>query len=144
MKKIIRSFAIVALMVSAFAFGANAQTQHGRAKLKAILTTEQLATFKENHKKHKAAADAFKATLTAEQKAVLADKALPRKERKAKLAAILTPAQKEVLDANKAQNRADRKAFMATLTDAQKVQMKEIFKGRHAKGDLKRNKTSKA
>lgn len=146
MKKIMKAITLIALLVSVFTFGASAQTKagHGQNKLKAILTADQQATLKENKKKHREAALAFKATLTNEQKAILEDKALPRKDRKARLAATLTATQKEVLATNKAQNRANRKAFMATLTDAQKVQMKEIFKERHAKGNLRRNKTSKA
>lgn len=146
MKKIMKSLALVALLVSAFVFGANAQTKTDSAKhkLKAILTADQRAMLKENKKKHKEAAETFKATLTPEQKAILADRTLPRKDRKAKLAGTLTTTQKEVLAANKAQNKANRKAFVATLSDAQKAQMKEIFKGRHGKGEFRHNKTSKA
>ena len=146
MKKIMKSLALIALLVSAFVFGAHAQTQasHEKGKFKAILTADQQAMLKQNKQKHREAAKAFRATLTTEQKAILADKAVPRKERKAKLAATLTSTQKEVMAANRAQNKANRKAFVATLTDAQKVQMKEIFKGRHAKGELKHDKPSKA
>jgi hypothetical protein len=145
MKKIMKSLALVALLVFAFVFGAHAQTQAGNVKNKftTILTADQQAMLKQNKQKHREAAKAFKATLTPEQKAILADKAVPRKERKAKLAATLTPTQKEVMAANREQNKANRKAFVATLTDAQKVHMKEIFKGRHAKGEFKRNKPSK-
>jgi Spy/CpxP family protein refolding chaperone len=145
MKKIIRSLAAVALLVSAVAFGANAQTAdttHNH-KFATVLTTQQQAVLKENKQKHREAAAKFKATLTADQKAILKDKALARKDRKAKLEATLTADQKQILAANKANAMASRKAFMATLTDKQKADMKEMFKGRHGKGGLKHRKSDK-
>jgi Spy/CpxP family protein refolding chaperone len=145
MKKIIRSLAAVALLVSAVAFGANAQTADTTHKHKfaTVLTAQQQAVLKENKQKHKEAAAKFKATLTTDQKAILKDRALARKERKAKLEATLTADQKQILAANKANAMASRKAFMATLTDKQKADMKEMFKGRHGKGGLKHRKADK-
>jgi hypothetical protein len=147
MKKIIRSFTLAALMVSAFAFGVKAQTADTAAhkhKFATILTTQQQAVLKVNKQKHKEAAAKFKSTLTADQKAILKDKALARKERKAKLETTLTADQKQMLATNKANARASRKAFMATLTDKQKADMKEIFKERHNKGGFKNRKADKA
>jgi hypothetical protein len=55
MKKIMKSLALVALLVSTFVFGANAQnqTQHGKNKLKAILTADQQAMLKQINKNTK-------------------------------------------------------------------------------------------
>jgi len=147
MKKIIRSLTAAALLISAIAFGANAQTadstKHHR-KFATVLTAQQQAVLKENKQKHKEAAAKFKATLTADQKAILKDKALARKDRKAKLETTLTADQKQIMATNKANAMASRKAFMATLTDKQKADMKEAFKGRHGKGGFKHRKADKA
>lgn len=146
MKKILKSLTLVACLLSAFVFGAHAQTQAGHVKqqFKSILTADQQAMLKQNKQKRREAAKAFKSTLTTEQNAILADRSVSRKERKAKLEATLTTTQKEVLIANKVQNKANRKVFVATLSDAQRAQMKEIVKGRHHRGELKNNKPSKA
>ncbi|MFD1256237.1 hypothetical protein ACFQ3S_05470 [Mucilaginibacter terrae] len=146
MKKIIRSLAAVALLVSAVAFGANAQTTDTTHKHKfaTVLTAQQQAVLTENKQKHKAAAAKFKTTLTADQKAILKNKALARKERKAKLEATLTANQKQIMATNKANAQASRKAFIATLTDKQRADMKAMSKGRHGKGGSKHQKMNKA
>jgi hypothetical protein len=147
MKKIIRSFTLAALMLSAFAFGVNAQTADTAAhkhKFATILTAQQQAVLKVNRQKHREAAAKFKSTLTADQKAILKDKALARKDRKVKLEATLTADQKQLLATNKANAQASRKAFMATLTDKQKEDMKGMFKERHGKGGFKYRKADKA
>ena len=147
MKKIIRSLAAVAILVSAVALGVNAQTADSTKhhhKFATVLTAQQQAVLKENKQKHKEAAAKFKATLTADQKAILKDKALAHKDRKAKLEATLTASQKQILATNKADRVASRKAFMATLTDKQKAEMKDAFKGRHGRGGANHHKMNKA
>lgn len=137
MKKIVKTIALLSLLIPAVTIGAKAQSadsvkhEHHFGAFKKILTEDQKAMLKANRQKQKAAHEAFKATLTADQKAILHDKSLDRKDKKAKLEATLTPDQKQMMANNKATRQADRKAFMATLSDAQKAQLKEVFKGRH-------------
>lgn len=160
MKRLMKSLPIVALMVSAFMFNADAQTaqKHHRVhaaadslkaghrfeKLKAILTTDQQALLQENHKKQKAAMIAFKSSLTDEQKAIMKDKALPHKERRTKLAATFTADQKQMVAANKEMRKANRKAFFATLSDEQKTKMKELRKDRREHVGFRHHKAEKA
>lgn len=158
MKKLLKPFTLMAIMLSAFIFSAQAQTKavadtnkvhrmhHRMQAFKAFkdkLTADQQAMLKQNREKQKAAMVAFRATLTDDQKAIMKDKALARKDRHAKLVASYTLAQKDMLAANKAARKASRQAFLATLTDAQKAEMKEMFKGKREHGGFRRHKADK-